>query len=266
MKGSLNGSALCPSMKVTLMFSLKFARSSSPIVKCGSDRIKTECNLYIRLLYSYVRAFVPIDDLNAHQPYYSSLLHYPVEYDGSVLAKAQFLVGALINYWLLDNDFSLVPVNVCKSFGDSFSFCSVFRETSPTTGLVEVVKLFVKYLNLSLVKGSNLIKATVDIGWSPRWNGDSPMSRNYAVSGLPNSSTESWNTWVKWPLYRFILRTFLFCPIKTTMKNASQVFSEWLSYIESWKISLDEFSELDANIGGSAKSEGKEDSHSWGAI
>ncbi|KAK4769395.1 hypothetical protein SAY86_027545 [Trapa natans] len=232
-------------------------------VKRGNDRIKAECNLYIRLLYSYLRAFVPIDDLTAHQPYCSSLLHYPVEYDGSVLAKAQFLVGALINYWLLDNDFSPVPINVCKSFGVSFSFCSVLRETSPTSGLGEVVKLFVKYLNLSLAKGGNRVKAAVDIGWSPRWNGDSPVLRNYAVSGLPCSSTESWNTWVKRPLYRFILRTFLFCPIKTTMKNASQVFSVWLSYIEPWKISLDEFSELEGNIGGSAKSEGKEDSHSW---
>ncbi|KAK4797658.1 hypothetical protein SAY86_029984 [Trapa natans] len=50
-------------------------------VKRGSDRIKTECNLYIQLLYSYLRAFVTIDDLTAHQPYYNSLLHYTVEYD-----------------------------------------------------------------------------------------------------------------------------------------------------------------------------------------
>ncbi|KAK4803072.1 hypothetical protein SAY86_001275 [Trapa natans] len=229
-------------------------------VKRGSGRVKTECNLYIRLLYAYLRAFVPTDDLTAHQPYRSSLLHFPVEYDGSILAQAQFMVDTLINYWLVDNDFSPVPVNVRKPFSVSLSFRSVLEETPPASGLGEVVKLFVKYLNLSMAKGGNGVKGAVEIGWSSRWKGDSHEPRSFAVSGLPSSSPGSWNTWVKRPLYRYILRTFLFSPIETSMKNVSQVFSVWISYIEPWEISLDE---LEANVDRSAKSECKEYSHSW---
>ncbi|OWM86419.1 hypothetical protein CDL15_Pgr021506 [Punica granatum] len=230
-------------------------------VKRGIDHNKTECNLYIRLLYAYLRAFVPIDDLTAHQPYRSSLLHYPTDYDGSILAQAQFLVDTLINYWLVDNDFSPVSVNACKSIGVSFPFRSVLGETPPTSGLGEVVKLFVKYLNLSLAKDKE-VNGSADCGRSPRWrSGDSPESRDVVVSGSHTDPVGSWNSRIQRPLYRYILRTFLFCPVETSMKNASQVFSVWMSYIEPWEISLDDFSEL-GGVGGLAKSERKGDSRS----
>ena len=112
---------------------------------------KFEGNLYMQLLYAYLRAFVHIFDLGAHQPYRSSVLNYSLNCDGSVIFRAKFLVNAFVHYWLVDNDFSPLPVNVFKSFGVSLPFRSVLRETPPTSGLGEVVKLFVKYLNLSSV-------------------------------------------------------------------------------------------------------------------
>lgn len=228
----------------------------------GSDH-KTQCNLYIRLLYAYLRAFVPVLDLNSHQPYRSSLLHHSISFDGSVIMQAEFLVNTFINFWLVDNDFSALPVNLCKSFGVSFPLRSVLGETPPTSGLGEVVKLFVKYLNLS-----SLVQAdgteNVEHSGSPRWrvsgSFDSSKSRDVMV-GSPNvSSLGTWNLSIQRPLYRFILRTFLFYPIGTSIKNAYQVFSVWISYMEPWMISLDDFAELDVLIDKSAQNARKEDS------
>lgn len=214
---------------------------------------KFEGNLYIQLLYGYLRAFVPIFDLDAHQPYRSSILNYSLKCDGSVIVRAEFLVNVFVHYWLVDNDFSPLPVNVCKSFGVSFPFRSMLGEIPPTSGLGEVVKLFVKYLNLSSVMSTDGFD-NIECNESPRWRVSGGFDSADLVSLSPSvCSVGSWNSWIQRPLYRFILRTFLFSPVGTSMKNTSQVFSVWVSYMEPWTISLDDFAELDVVISGSSK-------------
>lgn len=80
-------------------------------------------------------------------------MYYSISYDDSVVFRVEFLVDILVYYWLLDNDFLLLVVNVCKLFGMSFLFRLVLGEILLVVGLGEVVKLFIKYLNLSLVVG-----------------------------------------------------------------------------------------------------------------
>lgn len=214
---------------------------------------KFEGNLYIQLLYGYLRAFVPIFDLDAHQPYRSSILNYSLKCDGSVIVRAELLVNVFVHYWLVDNDFSPLPVNVCKSFGVSFPFRSMLGEIPPTSGLGEVVKLFVKYLNLSSVMSTDGFD-NIECNESPRWRVSGGFDSADLVSLSPSvCSVGSWNSWIQRPLYRFILRTFLFSPVGTSMKNTSQVFSVWVSYMEPWTISLDDFAELDVVINGSSK-------------
>lgn len=214
---------------------------------------KFEGNLYIQLLYAYLRAFVPIFDLDAHQPYRSSILNYSLKCDGSVIVRAELLVNVFVHYWLVDNDFSPLPVNVCKSFGVSFPFRSMLGEIPPTSGLGEVVKLFVKYLNLSSVMSTDGFD-NIECNESPRWRVSGGFDSADLVSLSPSvCSVGSWNSWIQRPLYRFILRTFLFSPVGTSMKNTSQVFSVWVSYMEPWTISLDDFAELDVVISGSSK-------------
>lgn len=232
-------------------------------VKRSNER-NSECNLYLWLLYAYLRTFVPVDDADAHQPYRSSILHCPTEYDGSLLAQAEFFVDTLIHYWLVDNDFSPISANVCKSFGVSFPFRSVLGETPPTPGLGEVVKLFVRYLNLSAVKGTEGIDNVENSG-GPSWkvsSSSNAMKLRDSVNGshLLSCGSWNWNLRIQRPLYRYILRTFLFCPVEASTKNASQVFSVWVSYMEPWFISSSDFTELDAIVGGSAKIERKEES------
>ncbi|KAM5572983.1 hypothetical protein ABKV19_012830 [Rosa sericea] len=236
---------------------------SSP--RRGGSELKIECNLYIRLLYAYLNAFVAVTDLNSHLPYRSSLLQYSAGYDSSAIVKGEFLVNALVNFWLLDNDFSPLSADLCKSFGVKFPLRTVLGETPPTPGLGEVVKLLVKYLNLGLVVHQNGTD-NVEYGASPRWRMSGsfdvgkPMDVMAVSPGvLPNGSC---NLLIQRPLYRFILRTFLFCPVGASIKNISQVFSVWVTYLEPWAISLDDFGELDAIVDGSTKNGRKEHSQS----
>lgn len=203
---------------------------------------KVECSLYLRLLYAYLRAFVPNYGLNIYQPYRSSLLHYSSGYDGSVQFQAEFLVHTLVHYWLVDNDFSPMPVKFCRSLGVSFPFQSTLREIPPTAGLGEVVKLLVNYLNSNFVENKGGLAHTESSG----------TPRRQAISGSVvtpfscGNSVGSWNLLIQRPVYRFILRTFLFCPMSASIKNVSQVFTAWMSYLEPWKISAEDFSKLDA--------------------
>ncbi|KAF6166807.1 hypothetical protein GIB67_005683 [Kingdonia uniflora] len=162
---------------------------------------KIECELYMRLLYAYLCNFVPkYGPEVAHQPYSSSLLHYSSRYDGSgsVLVLMKFMVNTFVHFWLVDTEFSLLSVNVCRSF----------------EGLNE--------LNMVRILGGG--------------SGSPELS----VSGM--GSLTYWNSLIQRPLYRFILMTFLFCSIGTSIKNAYQLFGIWISYMEPWKMSLRDFS------------------------
>ncbi|KAL0297902.1 UNVERIFIED_CONTAM: Eukaryotic translation initiation factor 5A-2, partial [Sesamum calycinum] len=211
---------------------------------------KTEGNLFIRLLYVYLHSFVPVQDLNVHQPYRSSLLHYSPGYDGSAIERAEFVINTMIHFWLVDNDFSPLPAGLCKAFGVTFPFRSVLGETPPTSGLGDVINVFVKYLNLSslaAMKGSNQIEYGGSPGWRVSGSFDVVKSRD---APLNIHSVGSWNLLIQRPLYRFILRTFLFCPVETSIKNvASQAFSIWVNYMEPWSISFEEFADLNEAMG-----------------
>ncbi|GKC33606.1 hypothetical protein Tco_1045990 [Tanacetum coccineum] len=125
--------------------------SASKNNRVNDDKNMDAGNLYLRLLQAYLRFFVPFTDLNAQSPYRSSLLHYSSGYDSLVLENVEFFVHILIHFWILDNDFSPLPVKVCKSFGVVLPLRSVLAKLPPTPGLVEVVNVLVKYLNSSLV-------------------------------------------------------------------------------------------------------------------
>ncbi|XP_074303946.1 uncharacterized protein LOC141638434 [Silene latifolia] len=234
-------------------FRLENWTSSISVLSSGIKRSpeqKGECNLYLRLLYAYLRNFVPMDDLSVHQPYRSSLLHYSPSFDDSVTLRAEFLVDVFVHYWLVDNDVSPLAVNVCKSFGVSFPFKSVLGETPPPSGLGEVVKLFVKYLNLSSVQ-----VARADM--RADYGGSSGNKKLNSGDFAKTREVFSWNGHIQRPLYRFILRTLLFCPMGSSMKNISEVFSVWIDYIEPWKLSKEDFSELDGSKNSTPKENGQ---------
>ncbi|XP_076939201.1 uncharacterized protein LOC143607744 [Bidens hawaiensis] len=200
-------------------------------------------NFYNRLLLAYLCFFVPLNDLNAQSPYRSSLLHCSSSYNSLVIENAEFFVHTLIHFWIVDNDFSPLTVKQCKSFGVVLPIRSVLAELPPTAGLAEVVNVFVKYLNSSLVP--NIVEGCnhVEVSKAVTWNGTGSVDMKYRDLFSGMGSLGYWNSCVQRPLYRYILRTFLFCPVETSVKNVSQVFSLWVNYMEPWAVSLDEFSE-----------------------
>ncbi|PHT29431.1 hypothetical protein CQW23_30977 [Capsicum baccatum] len=102
---------------------------------------KNEGDLYMHLFYAYRRAYVPIDNVKAHQPCRSLLPHYSCAYDTLFIEKTEFLVNTLH---------------------------VVFGETPPTSVLGEVVNVFLKYLSLSSNTPSDRADH-VDCTESPRW-------------------------------------------------------------------------------------------------
>ncbi|KAH6829935.1 sphingomyelin phosphodiesterase [Perilla frutescens var. hirtella] len=207
---------------------------------------KTEGDLYLRLLYVYLHSFVPSQDLYV-QPYRSSLLHYSPGYDSSVMERAEFVINTMIHFWLVDSDFSPLSTGLCKANGVIFPFRSVLGETPPTSGLGDVINVFIKYLNLSsVVAMDGPDKADVR---SPAWRVGSYDVANTRDAALSINSIGSWNLMIQRPLYRFILRTFLFCPVESSIKNASQAFALWVSYMEPWSISFEEFADLNETLG-----------------
>uniref|UniRef100_A0ACD5VLM3 Uncharacterized protein n=1 Tax=Avena sativa TaxID=4498 RepID=A0ACD5VLM3_AVESA len=71
-------------------------------------------------------------------------------------------------------------------------------------------------------------------------------ARNVVVSS--DSQVGFWNPLIQRPMYRFVLRAFLFCPIGAVIKNAMQVFSVWLVYMEPWKVTQDQLDEYDVSL------------------
>ncbi|KAF5795805.1 hypothetical protein HanRHA438_Chr08g0355491 [Helianthus annuus] len=205
-------------------------------------------SLYIQLLNAYLRFFVPLNDLNAQSPYRSSLLHYSSSYDTSVSENAEFFVHTLVHFWIVDNDFSPLPVKLCKSFGVVLPSWPVLTELPPTAGLGEVVNVFVKYLNSSLLSNSIEGCDQVELSKVATWGGTGSVDMKYMDAFPSMGSIGYWNSCIQRPVYRYILRTFLFFPVETSLKNVSQVFSLWVNYMEPWAVSLDEFPETHANV------------------
>lgn len=235
------------SAKKTHGFRLEKWTSSLPGLSHSSRRSgrKTEGKLYLRLLYAYLRAFVPKNGIGSYQPYRSSLLHYSSSHDVSAFMQAEFFVHSLIHFWMVDNDFSPLSLSLCRSFGVSFPLRVLLGETPPTAGLGEPLDLMVKYLNCGSMEENKKMMP----GGSPGqgWKGPASLSVGKSKNMIPSceSTVDTWNLALQRPLYRFILRTFLFCPIGTSMKNPAQVCTLWVTFIAPWRTSLEEFVEFE---------------------
>ncbi|KAG1354418.1 Sphingomyelin phosphodiesterase 4 [Cocos nucifera] len=247
-------------------FRLENWTSSLSVLSSSSRRPgqKAECSLYLRLLYAYLRAFVPKYGLGSYQPYRSSLLHYSSSHDGSAFLQAEFLVHNFIHFWMVNNDFSPLPVHVSHSLGLSFPYRAVLGETPPTAGLGEVLKLLVNYMICRFAAPNNEGNDQTVYGGSPVRNGsvDVVQSRTMMVPG--DNSFGSWNSVMQRPLYRFILRTFLFCPMGASIRNAAQVFSLWVTYMEPWKTNPEDFVGFDTQ--GAAQNPGSSRKENLGKI
>jgi hypothetical protein len=192
---------------------------------------KPETSLYLKLLYAYLREFVPTP---LRQPS-ASLLHWTPN-DGTdaaqSFARAEFLLHTFVQFWLVGDDFSPLPVQAASAIKLRLPsrVRSDLTDRPPSPGLGDAVKLLVMYLNC--FDGCGLVDASEGM----------PVS-----NGICTMQAGFWNPLIQRPLYRFVLRTFLFCPIGTVIKNATQAFSVWLAYMEPWKVTQLELDGYDKN-------------------
>ncbi|CAM0149520.1 unnamed protein product [Urochloa decumbens] len=193
---------------------------------------KPESSLYLKLLYAYLTHFVPTRTPMARTGGAGTLLHRTVN-DGvdalDSFARAEFLLHTLVQFWLVGDDFSPLPVQACHALGLHLPprAHAELSERPPSPGLGDAVKLLVMYLNCCDGRALVDVDARMPSEGLPVWNG-------------VVDKVGFWNPLIQRPLYRFVLRTFLFCPIGAAIKNATQIFSVWVAYMEPWKITQQE--------------------------
>jgi hypothetical protein len=200
-----------------------------------SSKQKAQKPLYLKLLYAYLKEFVP----GACVPSRGGTLlrrTFSEAADAAVSSRrTEFFVHTLVQFWLVRDDFSPLPVQTCRAYGiplHTLQFCAqtTVVERSPSPGLGNAVKLLVMYLNKScgtIVDASNVFEGM------PEWKKSSDVPVGY------------WNQFMQRPMYRFLLRTFLFCPMGANVEHTAQVFSAWMVYMEPWKVHQEDFDEYD---------------------
>lgn len=165
-------------------------------------------------------------------------------------ARADFFLHTLVQFWLVGDDFSPLPVQTCRAFGLHLPSRARAELSAhlPPPGLGDAVKLLVMYLNCC------------DGG--PRTDARTVFERSAARNVISDTQVGFWNPLIQRPMYRFVLRAFLFCPIGAVIKNATQVFSVWLAYMEPWKVTQEDLDEYDVSLmqgkGTQQAAEGKE--------
>nr|CAB3497354.1 unnamed protein product [Digitaria exilis]CAB3502321.1 unnamed protein product [Digitaria exilis] len=197
---------------------------------------KPQSSLYLKLLYAYLTEFVPTRTPQARMVGGGTLLHRTANDRVDAVqsfARAEFLLHTLVQFWLVGDDFSPLPVQTCHALGLRLPSRAraELSERPPSPGLGDAVKLLVMYLNCC--DGRTLVDADARMPSEviPVWN------------GVLDAQVVFWNPLIQRPLYRFVLRTFLFCPVGAAIKNTTQVFSVWLAYMEPWKVTQQELDE-----------------------
>jgi sphingomyelin phosphodiesterase 4 len=194
---------------------------------------KPHTSLYLKLLHAYLKEFVP-SDCAPPRGGCGTLLHQNSRAAAESFRRAEFFVHTLVQFWLVGNDFSPLPVRTSRVYGlpllSLLSRANVtLSERLPPPGLGDAVKLLVMYLNSS--SGFPDARNVFDAMLSRKKPRDSPAGY--------------WNPLLQRPLYRFTLRTFLFCPMGADIENVAQAFSAWMVYMEPWKVQQGDFNEYD---------------------
>uniref|UniRef100_A0A8R7ULT2 Sphingomyelin phosphodiesterase 4 n=2 Tax=Triticum urartu TaxID=4572 RepID=A0A8R7ULT2_TRIUA len=198
---------------------------------------KPEPCLYLKLLYAYLREFVPTAACTPVRRLTGTLLQRTASEEGAdaadPFARAEFFLHTLVQFWLVGDDFSPLPVQTNRAFGLKLPSRAraELSEQPPSPGLGDAVKLLVMYLNCC-------------VGGPARMVFEGMTARNVVC----DSQVGFWNPLIQRPMYRFVLRAFLFCPIGAVIKNATQVFSVWLAYMEPWKVTQQELDEYDVSL------------------
>ncbi|GLJ29834.1 hypothetical protein SUGI_0589140 [Cryptomeria japonica] len=212
---------------------------------------KVNSKPYLHLVNLYLHAFVPVSDFDSSSlPFGASpspYLHHRLTEGRDVFSRAEFVVHTFVQFWLVDGDSSPIPSRVCQSLNISLSLENeCCRYIPPSTDHTEAVKILMNYVNSSLQSpqdelssSQSDLKCTISL-WS-----DIRISRSFTSSAAVVRSP--WCQCLQRPLYRFILRGFLYWPVGACVKKLACILDLWLDYLEPWNSVVDRQSMLVCN-------------------
>lgn len=176
--------------------------------------------------------------------------------DGGV-SHGDILIHTLVEFWLVDDDPSPLPLAIRQSLGfQTGGTSTVLTYIPPGTDLTDSMKVLIKFLNsnlrssigehlqamesaLALEPGLSFRRKLTE---SPSGHFAFPLSPSPppspAVSMFP-SPAGAYSQTLQRPFYRFLLRAFRLWPMGTPVRKMSQVVDVWLDYLEPWNTGLD---------------------------
>ncbi|KAG0557960.1 hypothetical protein KC19_11G168800 [Ceratodon purpureus] len=243
-------SRFTPSRSFHFRMQLESWASSIPRRSHSPQAIGAGGSPYLQLLKLYLSHFVIVNSLNRGYPGRELLLG-----DGGGATHGDILIYTLVEFWLVDDDPSPLPLAIKQSLGfPAGGAAPVLSYIPPGSDLTDSLKVLIKFLNsnlrLSIGEHSlaNLSSPIIDyslkfrrkLSESPTGQFSSPLSLSpsYGASQFPSPSNPYLQALHR-PLYRFLHRAFRQWPIGTSVRKIAQVVDVWVDYLEPWNTGLD---------------------------
>lgn len=175
--------------------------------------------------------------------------------DGGSASHGDILIHTLVEFWLVDDDPSPLPLALRQSLGlQTGGTSTVLTYIPPGTDLTDSLKVLIKFLNSNLrsslddhymaLTSSPVLESSLSFRRKHIENGSghfsSPISASPTSGGnqFPSPSS-AYIQALQRPMYRFLLRAFRLWPIGTSVRKIAQVVDVWLDYLEPWSTGLD---------------------------
>uniref|UniRef100_A9U4C0 Predicted protein n=1 Tax=Physcomitrium patens TaxID=3218 RepID=A9U4C0_PHYPA len=210
--------------------------SSIPRLSHSPQAVEVGGSPYLQLLKLYLSHFVILSSPN--RGYLGREMQLG---DVGGATHGDILIHTLIEFWLVDDDPSPLPLAIRQSLGiQAGGAAAVLSYIPPGADLTDSLKVLIKYLNSNLRLSVGEHTLVTSLSESPSGHFSSPLSlvHSSGASQFPSASNAYLQALHR-PLYRFLHRAFRLWPIGTSVRKIAQVVDVWVEYLEPWNTGLD---------------------------
>lgn len=224
--------------------------SSIPRLSHSPQAVGAGGSPYLQLLKLYLSHFVILSRPSRGYPGLEVQLG-----DGGGATHGDILIYTLIEFWLVDDDPSPLPLATRQSLGFQVGGTApALSYIPPGSDLTDSLKVLIKFLNSNLRLSigdhslANSSSPVIDyslnlrrkLSESPSGHFSSPLSLSpsFGASQFPSPSNAYLQALHR-PLYRFLHRAFRQWPMGTPVRKIAQVVDVWVDYLEPWNTGLD---------------------------
>lgn len=238
-----------PSRSFQFRMQLENWASSIPRLSHSPQAVGIGGSPYLQLLKLYLSHFVMLSRPTRGYP--------GLELgDGGSATHGDILIYTMIEFWLVDDDPSPLPLATRQSLGFQVGGTAPgLSYIPPGSDLTDSLKVLIKFLNsnfrlsigehsLANSSSSPVIDYSLNLrrklSESPSGHFSSPLSLSpsFGTSQFPSPSNAYLQALHR-PLYRFLLRAFRQWPMGTPVRKIAQVVDVWVDYLEPWNTGLD---------------------------